>query len=51
MDMPLLKNVTVPVGVPLVAEVTVAVKVTDCPCVEFALLDITAVVVPAWLTA
>jgi hypothetical protein len=27
-------NVTVPVGVPVVAELTVAVRVTDCPKTE-----------------
>ena len=32
--LPLSRNVTVPVGVPGVVEVTVAVNVTDCPMVE-----------------
>ena len=50
MDAPLLKKVTLPVGVPPVAEVTVAVKVTDCPCVEFALLEVMLIAVPALLT-
>lgn len=44
------RKVTVPVGVPLVFEATVAVKVTDCPWVEFGLLDDSDVDVPAWLT-
>jgi hypothetical protein len=47
---PLSRNVTVPVGVPLVEDMTVAVKVTDCPNVEVGELDVTVVDVPAWLT-
>ena len=45
-------NVTVPVGVPAPGKVadTEAVKVTDCPSLDGLLLEVTAVVVAAWLT-
>ena len=43
-------NVTVPVGAPLVAGVTVAVSTTVPPKVEFAGAAPTVVVVPAWVT-
>ena len=44
------KNVTVPVGVPEVFGVTVAVKVTDCPWFDVGELDDTEADVPAWFT-
>jgi len=44
------KNVTVPVGVPVVLELTVAVKVTDCPWLIVEELEDTVVDVPAWFT-
>ena len=47
---PLSRNVTLPVGVPEVLYVTVAVNVTDCPCVEVGKLEDTAVDVPALFT-
>lgn len=39
-----------PVGMPVVFEVTVAVKVTDCPWFDGDPLDTTDVEVPAWFT-
>ena len=39
------RNVTVPVGVPVVDELTVAVKVTDCPRSEGFAEDIRTVLV------
>lgn len=44
-------KVTVPVGVPLVVEVTVADKLTDCPTPTGLLEDATTVLVPAACTA
>src|SRR5438067_4869485 len=50
--LPSMVNVAVPVGVPA-AEVTVAVKVTDCPTPDGFWLDVSVVVVVAattWVT-
>jgi hypothetical protein len=47
MSAPLSLNATVPVGVPTV-DVTVAVNVADCPCVEGFGDEVTLVVVFAW---
>jgi hypothetical protein len=48
--MPSEKNVTVPVGTPVVLELTVAVKVTDCPWFVVGELEETVVDVPALFT-
>ncbi len=42
-------NVTVPVGVPLDKELTVAVKVTDCPNTDGLAEELSAVLVVAWM--
>ena len=47
---PLSRNVTLPVGVPVVLELTVAASVTDCPWLIVGELEDTFVVVPALLT-
>jgi hypothetical protein len=47
---PLSRNVTVPVGVPVVLELTVAVNVTDCPWLIVRELEDKLVVVPALFT-
>lgn len=41
------RNVTVPVGVPVVDELTVAVRVTDCPTLEGFAEEVRTVLVPA----
>jgi len=47
---PLSRNVTLPVGVPVVLELTVAVNVTDCPWLIVRELEDTFVFVPALFT-
>jgi hypothetical protein len=47
---PLSRNVTLPVGVPVVLEPTVAVNVTDCPWLIVRELEDTFVLVPAMFT-
>jgi hypothetical protein len=44
------RNVTVPVGVPVVVELTVAVRVTDCPSPDGLAEEISKVVLPAICT-